>query len=345
MPNLKVEPREGIFYAVGTIAGKRIRESLKTRDREQADELCALLEARHWERAKYGEAKVRTFEEAAVSYMTQGGEGRFLNPVIRHFKGRMLASITPGEVRAMALKLYPNATAATRNRQAIVPARAVIRHAHSLGWCGSMSVELFPVPKSRKHKPVNKDWLATFVAQADKDKLPHLSALVLFMNRTATRVSEALRVTGADVNVDKRTVVLGKTKEGEDEVRFLTADVLVRIVALNAGPDDRVFSYTDRCAVNRRIASVCERAGIESRTSHSVGRHSYATNAMALGSKVKDAMDGGGWKTARLFMETYVHSDDAGRSVAEKFDREHGPIDANMAQGLKRKRNRFGKSR
>lgn len=84
MPNLKVEPRNGIFYAIGTINRKRVRQSLETRDRKQADELCAILEAKLWERAKYGEAKVRTFEEAALSYMTQGGEGHPSVAQIRH---------------------------------------------------------------------------------------------------------------------------------------------------------------------------------------------------------------------------------------------------------------------
>ena len=345
MPDrLKLDPRDGIFYAVGTFNGKRIRASLRTRDESRAQELLAIFEAKLWKRHNYGEAAIRVFEEAALSYQRQGGEGRFLARVIKHFKGRSLESITPGEIRDMALTLFPTHTAATRNRQAIVPARAVIRHAHSRGWCGDIAVELFPVPKPRKHKPVDKDWLKAFLAKSDADKLPHLSALVLFMNRTAARVSEAIRVKGRDINLHERTVILGKTKEGEDEIRYLTAELVARIAALNPGDDDRVFSYTDPKAVNRRIKAVCKRAGIEARSTHSVGRHSFATNAIRSGADVKDAMDAGGWRTAKLFMETYVHSHKAGRTVAAIFDAETGPIDANQPQTLKRKRNRFGKT-
>lgn len=345
MPNeIRPELREGVYYAVGAFDGRRIRKSLKTRDEEEAYRQCALLQSKLWERRSFGEAAVRTFEEAAVSYQEQGGEGRFLKPILRHFRGKPIGKITPGDVRQMALILYPKAGPATRNRQAIVPARAVIRHAHSRGWCAPLSVELFPVPKSRKHKPVDRAWLDAFLAQSDKDKLPHLSACVLFMNQTSTRVSEAIRIVGSDIRLSERLVILGRTKENEDEVRYLTAELVARIVALGAGDDDRVFSYTDPKAINRRMQAVCARAGIPYRSTHSAGRHSFATTAMESGVDVKDAMDAGGWKTARLFMETYVHSHNAGRRVAEIFDRKTGPFDANQSQGIKRKRNRFGKT-
>ena len=91
------------------------------------------------------------------------------------------------------------------------------------------------------------------------------------------------------------------------------------------------------------MKSVAKWAGIAIRTTHSAGRHSFGTNVMAGGAKVKDAMEAGGWKSAKLFMETYVHSLDAGKSVAAIFDAQSGPIDTNLAQSLKRQRRRFGK--
>lgn len=344
MSDLRIEPREGIFYAVGTFDGKRIRQSLRTRVEETAKEQCAILEAKLWKRRSYGEAAVRTFEEAALSYQEQGGEGRFLPRILKHFKGQALGGITPGDIRQMAILLYPKAGPATRNRQAIIPARAVIRHGHSRGWCAPISVELYAVPKSRKHKPVDRTWLDAFLKQSDADRLPHLSACVLFMNQTATRVSEAIRLEGQDIHLAQRIAILDRTKTDEDAYRYLTAQLVARVAALNPGPFDRVFSYTDPKAVNRRIRAVCKRAKIPYRSTHSAGRHSFATNAMASGADMKDAMDAGGWKTARLFMETYVHSHDAGRRVAAMFDRETGPIDANQPQGIKRKGNRFGKT-
>lgn len=336
----------GIWYAVGTVAGERIRKSLKTRDRKVAEELKAQLEARIWKRHTYGEEAVRLFEEAATSYMEQGGEKRYLTPIIKHFKGRAVGTIKPAELRAAAIKIYPLASSATRNRQAIVPARAVINHAHDLGWCGAMRVKMPKVVKSTKHKPVDRTWLDSFLAQADADKLAHLAACVLFMNQTGARVSEAIGVMGEHVDLTNRIAVLEKTKTEEWSPRYLTAELVARMAGLGIQEGERVFSYTDRSAVNRRIKAVCARAKIAPRSTHSAGRHSFGTNAMAVDKPdIKAAMDAGGWKSAKLFLETYVHSNEAGRSLADKFDKQNGKIGTVLTPSSEKKGYRFGKKK
>lgn len=341
MPGLKLVSRGGLWYAAGSVAGQRVRKSLGTRDKAKAVELCAHYEAKLWKRHSYGEAAVRTFDEAALSFLEQGGDGRFVPRVLGYFKGRAVGSITGGDVREMAIKLYPLAGPRTRNRQAIAPARAIINHGHERGWCNPIKVRQFDAPKSRKHTPVDRVWLDAFMAQADADGLPHLSAAVLFMHQTAARVSEAVHLLGDHVSLERRLAVLVKTKTEEDSPRGLTSELVARIAALDPKPGRPVFLYTDPKAVNRRMAAVCARAGIERRTTHSAGRHSFGTNAVKVG--VKEAMDAGGWKSARLFMETYVHSTKAAKSVSDHFDRETGPIDANQAQSIKRHARRFGK--
>lgn len=345
MSGLKLEIKNGIWHVAGTVAGQRIRKSLSTRDKATAEELKAQYEAKLWKRHTYGEEAVRTFEEAALSYLQQGGEGRFLPKILKYFKGRAVGSIKPAEIRQMAISIYPTAAPRTRNRQAVAPARAVVNHAHDLGWCGHIKVKQFEVQKSIKHKPVDRDWLNAFLAEADKSNLHHLSALVLFMNQTGTRVSEAIRVMGKYVDLERRIVILEKTKTDEWETRHLTAELVVRISALGVELNERIFSYTDPKAVNRRMKAVCVRAEIEPRSTHSAGRHSFGTNAMAAGAKVKDAMEAGGWKSAKLFMETYVHSDEGGKRVAALLDDENDPNVTILTSPTKAPRRRFGKQR
>ncbi|HWU19337.1 MAG TPA: tyrosine-type recombinase/integrase [Devosia sp.] len=337
---------DGVWHVSGTIAGERIRKSLGTRDETTALQLKADYETRLWKRHQFGEEAVRTFEEAAVEYLQHGGkdgtggDGKFIKPILAHFKGRRVGSITGAELRSMANTLYPGRAPATKNRQAIVPARAVIMYAHHLGWCGAISVEQFKVPKSKKHKPATREWLDKFMAEADRRKLPHLSCLVLFMHQTGTRISEAIRIVGKDLDLPARIVVLGKTKTDEWVTRYLTAELVARIAGLDAKDDERIFGYTDPKAVNRVMKRVAKDAGIEMLTTHSAGRHSFATNAINANAPIKDAMDAGGWKSARLFMETYVHSHEAGKNVASIFDRQTGPIDMNEASAkLPRRRN------
>lgn len=335
---LRLELSErGIWQAVGSVAGKRIRKSLGTRDEGTATELKAAYEARLWQRHTYGEEAVRTFEEAAESYMTAGGEGRFLRPLILHFKGRTLGTIKPAELRAAALALYPKAGPATRNRQAIVPARAVIMHGHDLGWCGAVKVKQFEVPKSRKHKAVDRTWMDAFMAEADKSLLPHLSALALFLHQTGARISEATRLTGEHVDLSQRVAVLERTKTSEWSARELTAELVARLAGLRPKAGVRVFGYTDPKAVNRVAKRVATRAGIAVLSTHSFGRHSFGTNSLALTGDIKGVMDAGDWKSAKLFMETYVHSRAAGKNIVSKFDEQTGPIDVNRSLSLKRR--------
>lgn len=345
MPGLKVEWRNGIAYATGTFNGKRVRKSLKARNQQQAEEARADYEAKLWKRNIYGDSAVRTFEEAALSYLEQGGEGRYIPKVLKHFKGRAVGSIMPAEIRGAALTLYPKANAATRNRQVITPARSVINHAHDLGWCCPVKVKQFDVPRSKKNKPVDSDWMKKFLAESDKSGLPHLSACVLFMQQTGARVSEAINLLGEFVDLGARVAMLEKTKTDEWSPRYLTAELTARMAALGLEKGKRVFGYTDRQAVNRRIKAVCKRAEIEPRSSHAAGRHTFATKAINGGAKIKEAMDAGGWKSAALFMQTYVHTEEAGRNVAGIFDREAGIFDANSVQSIKKRRVRFGKQR
>lgn len=321
----------GVWHVDGTVAGERIRKSLGTRDETTAHQLKAEYETRLWKRHQLGEEAVRTFEEAAISYMKNGGEATYLPPILKHFKGRVIGSIKPAELRAMANVLYAGRAPATKNRQAIVPARAVIMHAHDLGWCGAIKVKQFDVPKSRKHRPVDRAWMEAFMREADRSKLPHLSALVLFMHETGARVSEAIRLEGQHVDLGHHVALLEETKTDEWSPRQLTAELAARISHLGIKDGKRVFDYTDPKAVNRVMKRVAMRAGIEPRSTHSAGRHSFGTNAMAGGAAIKDAMDAGGWKSAKLFMETYVHTHQAGKNVAAIFDRQKGPIDVNEA--------------
>jgi integrase len=183
-------------------------------------------------------------------------------------------------------------------------------------------IRKFRTVRSTFHKPVGKKWLDAFLAQADNDGLHGLGACVLFMNQTAARISEAVNLMGEHVDMRRRTATLVKTKTETHSVRYLTDDLMYRFYNLNLADGVRVFGYKSRFSVNERMLAVCQRAKIEYRPTHSVGRHSFATNALNLGIGIKTAMEAGGWKSSQVFLETYAHTEDAGRMVADKFNRQ-----------------------
>ncbi|HEV7345768.1 MAG TPA: tyrosine-type recombinase/integrase [Devosia sp.] len=262
----------------------------------------------------------RTFEAAAQSYVRQGGQGHYLPRITAYFADRTVDTIVPAEIRQMALDLYPDHMPSTRNRHAISPARAVLYHAHELGWCGPMRIRMFRHPRSTKHSPVDGSWLTAFLNQSDGDRLFHLSGIVVFMNHTAARVSEAVNLRGRHVDLRRRIALLVKTKTDVMQNAYLTDELMFRLHNLTYGDDDHVFSYTSRYSVAERMRAVCERAGIPYRPPHSVGRYSFATNALKR-HDIKTAMAAGRWKSSSVFLETYVQPHDAGREVAESINK------------------------
>lgn len=265
----------------------------------------------------------RTFADAAESYVQHGGETRFLPPLLAQFGDQLVTDITPLAVRSAAEVAYPDAAPATWNRQFLTPARAILHHAHELGWRMPARIRPFRAPKARGPLPASRRWMERFVEQCDADDLPHVAALMLFMNLTGARVSEAVSLLGRDVDLRRRTAVLVKTKTDVNSIRYLPEHLAERIRDLDPDPDERVFRYTSRFSVNERIKAVCARAGLPYKSSHRAGRHAFATNALNGGVSVRVAMDAGGWKTAGIFLEIYTHTIDAGRTVRDMFDAQH----------------------
>lgn len=327
MAGLKVIWRGGVAYAAGSIAGQRVRKSLGTHDPARAEELRAQYEARLWKRHSYGEDAVRTFEEAAVEYLNSGGEARFLNPIIRYFRGRALGTIKPEELKRAARTLLPGRKASTWNRDVLSPAKAVINHAAELGWCPHIRVKGFPVARVLR-KAADRAWLDAMMARADADGLPHLAACLLFMWQTGARVGEAARVLPEHVDLGRRIVLLAATKTGEWEPCHITQEMVIRLANLAMTDGEPVFGYASRYGIYRRLKAVCARAGLPWIPPHQAGRHSFATHALADGATIREVMEGGRWKSARMVLETYAHAEHGGRAIAMRFD-------ANLAQARK----------
>ena len=57
-----------------------------------------------------------------------------------------------------------------------------------------------------------------------------------------------------------------------------------------------------------------------------------------MGATVKEVMEAGGWKSARMVLETYAHAKAAGRSVADRFDANLTQTNGNDQQTIVGKR-------
>ncbi len=265
---------------------------------------------------------VRTFAEAADSYVRHGGEAKYLSKLLPLIGSTPLATIVPFDVRELAKMLYPTQSNATRNRCVITPIRAVCYHGADRGWGPIVKIRNFREEKPKRKKAASQAWLHAFVRQCAKDGLPHVAALVMFMSQTGARVSEAIALRWEDVDLVNRTALLVKTKTDRNSTRWMTDQLVARLYKLAEGADPAkpVFRFTNRHAVNERIAAVCRRAGVSYKPSHTCGRHAFANNTLAMGIDIKSIMDAGGWRSAAVFLGTYANPRNAGRIVADRHN-------------------------
>lgn len=309
--SLKLTKRHGSlsWYIRGTVRGVTVDESTKVADREQAE---AIRSKREWEivtRQIGGSRAVATFVEAAVSYLENGGEARFVKPVLDHFKATPLSQIGQAEVEACARKLYPGRSRGTINREVFTPISAIMAHAAKRKLCDKPSFERPPQPRGRVR------WLT--LDEADRlieCSAQHLAPLITFLLFTGCRVGEALALDWRDVDLERGHTVFVDTKNGDRRGTPLHPRALSALANLShrAGmvfrrPDRRPYTPKDDGGgqIKTAFRGACRRAGISDFHPHDC-RHTWATWHYAANRDIGALMALGGWRTVAMVMR-YAH--------------------------------------
>lgn len=350
MPIKLIERPQSPFWQLrGTIRGIRVREStgVLLKDRRRAEEIRAKREAEIIDQSIHGRAATATFAEAFNSYKQtggrdgNGGETRFLEPAVSHFGRWTLTKIGLTEIEAYALKAYPDASPATRNRQAFTPVVAVLRHAALRGLCP------MPIVARPKHGDPVTRWLR----RNEADRLieaagKHLQPLVVFLIYTGARIGEALWLDWQDVDLSRAHVTFPRTKNGEARGVPLHPRVVAALASLK-GREGEVFrkpngkpyerpkargdnpDHMDRSAgtrIAKAFAGAVERAGLGERVPHPdpkkakegatrletdvtphVCRHTFATWHHIANRDLGALQRLGGWKSVKMVLR-YAHS-------------------------------------
>lgn len=297
----------------GSVAGRQLRGSTKTTDKTTAKRIAAEIEARHWKGRLDGPEAVLTFANAAHAYLDAEKPARFIAAISAYWKDTPVKSITAGAIRQSALKLYPNASGATRNRQVIVPTQAIINHAARLELCSPLRVPRFPVER-REKEPATWEWVEAFAAAAS----PHLGALAIFMFSTGARIGEAVSLTWDDVDLSRRRALIRQTKIGDERWAHLPGPCFAAIANIQ-DRTERVFKYASRSTAKVQWAKAVKRAGIRHLSFHAC-RHGFATALLQQGIDVVTIARLGGWKSPQHVFSTYGHASDD-KTLTERITR------------------------
>ena len=301
--SLKLYKRGEAWHYRGTIAGRRLRGSTGTSQKEAAESYVAHIAARQWKSHLAGPEAVLTFAQAAILYRASKKNARFLDRIEDYWKDTLVKDITVGAIKQSAIALYPNASGATRNRQVIVPTQAVINHAAESELCKKISVKRFGVVKKVK-TPATWEWVQAFMGAST----PRLGALACFMFLTGARISDAVAVEWADVDLRRRTALIRESKIGSERIAHLPGPLVVALANLTktTGP---IFGWPSKSTPQKLWRAACNRAKIEPLSPHCC-RHGFATALLREGVDVVTIAKLGGWKSPQHIFQTYGHAND-----------------------------------
>ena len=310
---LKLVRRKGRpnWYIRGSVRGQTVFESTETSDKDRADEIRIKREAELLDRSIHGASATATFLEGAVMYMEEGGERRYLTPLIDRLGSMPLAKIDQRVIDATAKAVKPDASPATRNRQVLTPIGAVMHFAHERGLCDHIKVRRPKPPKGRV-RWLEPDEQETLLAACAR----HMRMIVMFLFDTGARVSEALYLDWREVNLTQRSVTFIDTKNDEDRTVKLTGRLFEMLASSNRR-EGRVFlthqmkAYAYREGgggqIDTAFDGACRRAGITDFSPHDC-RHTWATLFYRATKDIDALMTLGGWKDIKS-AQRYVHLD------------------------------------
>lgn len=295
MPLKLVPPRAGKSpnYSIrGTYYGVTIDRTTGTADRAKASKALSKLKA-DIESGAYAPRSGVTFAEAALSYIRSGGEDRFLLLLTDHFGNTPLAQIDQSAIDAAAHEIYPDAAAATRNRQVYTPMSAILKHA---------KVHYAVRRPKGSQGEVRTNWLWPKQAFALLDAAERVDVefrvLLAVLLYTGLRLSEALRLEVDWLNLSESFAYIPKTKNGDARALYLPPSLVSELANHPRGldrPGQTVVRFRKNGHLYKLLGRVSSAAGVE--TDFHTFRHTWATWMRRYGKlDTKGLMGTGAWK-------------------------------------------------
>lgn len=300
----------------------RVRARAGSNDRDLAEEEARALEARILRDAYHGQRRgARSFSEAVVSYVESAPRSTatkaLLHRLLRALGDIPLSAIDQSAVvRARRAMLGTYAKPATFTRNVIVPLRAVMMHAHRIGWCDA---PLFEIPRQPAGR--TRYLLPSEAGRLVDAAAPHIKVLLTFLLCTGARMSEALELEWRDVDLTGRRAIFWQTKGGNRRIAAMPGRA-IHALANRSARNGRVFltgsgaPYSDRARqgggqIKTAWKATLRRADLDpGLTPHDL-RHTWASWHYAVHRDPLLLKAEGGWSSVAL-VERYAHLMPAG---------------------------------
>jgi integrase len=306
MPLKLVPPRKrkSPFWSVrGTYLGVYVDRTTKVGKKNVAIQVLKKIEG-EIERCEFAQPAELTFAGAALTYMKAGGERTYIRKLLEHFKVTPVTNLDQAAIDAAAVSLYPNGSAATRNRQVYTPVSAVLRDVgHRL--------DLRRPRGSGGTKQTTWLWPEqAFALFKEAEKIDaEFATLMIVLCYTGMRLGEALKLTWGNVRLDEGFAYVPDTKNCEPRAVFLPPVALDQMRGLSRSATGRVFRFAKSGHLYSLLKAAAFKAGVDlpERSAFHIFRHTYATwMRREAGLDTKGLVATGAWKD-RKSADRYEH--------------------------------------
>jgi len=274
---MSITLRGGVWHChFFTPSGKRIRRSLNTGDKKQAQELHDKLKAEAWRVDEIGDLPVRTFEDCCIRWIREKEHKRSLDDdktkiefFLGHFSGRDISTITADEVHKAVsaminrkhLQVWESKRdAAIRKGKAVPEYKAepvsLATKSQHLSFMRSLLraaandwhwIKTAPVIKARK--PVSKRirWLTRDEAERLIDCMPDsIRPVVIFALATGLRRSNIIDLEWQQVDMQRKVAwVNPENAKAGKAIGVALNDTACRVLRDQIGKHSRyVFVHT-----------------------------------------------------------------------------------------------------
>lgn len=317
---LKPKKRKGsdFWYIRGAFHGHKVNVSTQSRDLGTAKkfqrELEKTLAASGPPAAK---RDVVTFCQAADLYLDHHQRGetdkRAIARLVEELGAHPVGEIRSHMVADAAIKLYPEGSAATRNRMALTNVAAIMHYAAEQDLCGYLKIKRF---KEVPVAPRDVDPTVARTLIGSTDGRQRLLLVMLF--RQGWRIGELLEIEWPHIDLAERSIEHHNKKVGLWDTVPLHDDVIALLGEVpEAERAGKLFPWADRWAVYEWLWPLTKQLGV--RFTPHMARHSFATWLVSSGASSFDLLATGNWTDLKS-VKRYTRLDrDRARSVINRL--------------------------
>lgn len=303
---MSLKLRNGIYWIDVQINGKRIRESLKTDDKKQAQSLYDIRRAELWQGRMLKAKPKKTFREAAARWLVERAHKKSINEdkdkinfFLPKLGDRQLSDITRDDIEEL---LPQDVKPATRNRyRAFI--RAMLRAAErEWDW-----LDKAPVLRTEAEPKKRVAFLTRDQAEVLIDSLPEKYRIpVRFALLTGLRRSNVFNLTWDKVDLERGMVIVeaDEAKAGQRILVPLNSAARALLQAMPEPRQGRVWGDLTRVWCNTWKAAT-KRAGVPWLRFHDL-RHTWASWHAMAGTPLSVLQELGGWHSPQM-VQRYAH--------------------------------------